>query len=106
MASLQELNSYTGNAALGAGTSGNLATIGEPKFEHAFDAVDRLTAYTMQMNRDLWVQSNVKLQQMADQAAKDLSVTYGDLIPEDRELVDKAVADMYDYYDKNPNAVK
>jgi hypothetical protein len=102
--SLSELLQYPGNPGLAGGT-GTGGTFGVADFGRALDAVDRFTAYTMQVNRDMWVDNNLKMQQQAVEAAKQLSVEYGDLIPEDRTQVDDAVQELYDFYQKNPNSL-
>lgn len=102
---LSELLSYEGNAGLAAG-SGNGATLGVGEFKNTLDAVDKFTAFTMQVNRDMWVESNLEMQKTANEAAKSLAVEYGDLNPEDRDVVDKNVSEMYAFYQKNPNAVR
>jgi hypothetical protein len=105
MASLQELNQYTGNAALAAGTAGNEAMLGQPEFPHLLDAVDKFTAYSMQMNRDLWVKANQDMQERSAKAAQALDIHYGDLIPKDKEEVVKSVKDLYDQFHQDPTAV-
>lgn len=102
--SLSELLQYQGNPGLAGGT-GTGGTFGVADFGRTLDAVDRFTAYTMQVNRDMWVDGNLKMQQQAVEAAKQLSVEYGDLIPEDRQQVDEAVQELYDFYQKNPNSL-
>ena len=107
MASANELNQYQGNAGLAAGSSGSnvmLGVIDQPKA--TMDAVDRFTAYSFQRDRDVWMQNNLEIQRRAQEAAQKLPVTYGDLIPEDRDAVDEKVKALYSFYDKNPSAVK
>lgn len=106
MASLQELNSYTGNAALGAGTSGNNTQLGTGDFTGTMSAVDKFSQLHFTMNRDLWLQRNKEVQEMAKDAATNLAFEYGDLIDRDRPVIDGAVKELYQFYHDNPNAVR
>jgi hypothetical protein len=106
MASLQELNSYQGNAALAGGTAGVPSQLGVYDFKQTSDAVDRFSQMHVQMNRDMWHQRNLEIQRTAEKAAQDLSFKYGDLIPEDQNEIDGAVKDLYDFYYQKPNAVR
>lgn len=101
---LSELLQYQGNPALAGGT-GTGGVFGVADFGRTLDAVDRLTAASNAFNRDIWYNNNLQMQQQALDAANNLKVTYGDLIPEDRGVIDKAVKEMYDFYRNNPNAV-
>jgi hypothetical protein len=104
MPSLSELLQYPGNPGLAGGT-GTGGTFGVADFGRALDSVDRFTAYTMQVHRDMWVNNNLEMQKQSLESAKALDVDYGDLLPEDRQLVDGAVSDMYNFFQKNPNSV-
>lgn len=108
--SVREITSYQGNPALGFGAA--LATGGSPglpgvyDFKHSWDAVDRLSAYTFQQNRDQWANLQKKVLDLSQQAAADNAVNYGNLLPEDRKVVSEMLLNRNKYFLDNPTAAK
>lgn len=104
---MADINAYQGDPALGLGTA---STGGGPfgvyKFNDSINAWQRFAAYNFSSDRDKWYEANRQKDLLAAEAGKLLPFEYGDLMDNDKQLIDKAIEDYSSYFSVHPNAVR
>ncbi len=102
------INTYQGNAALGAGGSGGGEFfVTQPQLTQVNDSVDKMMYYNFLENKDKWARQNVLADEDAKTAAAMSTFPISDwLIPKDKDAAFGAISNFNATFMKDPSAVR